>query len=152
MPYLKNDFGWQEYFDYDPKVIAKHLYEGKEVYPDDGLSEEEFNSHNLEINDHLRNLWGDQTMRTIPGRGTLPPWKNEIPELYRPPVRGGADFMDVKPNPGTEFKMRRYEPPSNYPQVVSGSIFGSQGSGSVNSPFAPNTLRGANRLRKDRIA
>jgi len=81
-------------------------------------------------------------MRTTPGRLLFPNWMNESPEIYRPPVRGGSNFINVEPNPTTDYKIQKVDPHIRYvgPQEASTS-------GSQNVGLAANTLRGAYRIK-----
>ena len=116
MPYLENEDGTLEFFDYDPDKIAEHVYNRRKVYPDDDLSPEEMERHNFEIRDSLQKLWGDQATKTTPESMPLPQWRNESPEVWRPPQKGDMPFLDVTPNPTIDYEIQEAEPFYNYRQ------------------------------------
>jgi hypothetical protein len=110
MPYLENEDGALEFFDYDPDKIAEHVYNKRRVYPDNGLSPDELERHSFEIQSSLQKLWRDQTTRTAPESMPLPQWRNESPEVWRPPQKGDMNFMNVEPNPTVEYPIRGVRP------------------------------------------
>lgn len=110
MPYVITDEG-PIYIPFDADKIAGHIYRGRKVVPDEGFSADEINLHKMEINESLRKLWRGQNIQTNPNRGGMTSWKNDnIPEIHRAPVNRDSDFMDVEPNPTTNFLLKQIPP------------------------------------------
>jgi hypothetical protein len=115
MPYLITEED-SIYVPFDADKIAEYIYRGRKVVPDEGLSADEISLHKLQISESLRKLWRGQNTQATPNRGGIPSWKNDnIPELHRAPVKRDSDFVDVVPNPTTNFllKMVPSETPFN---------------------------------------
>ncbi len=123
MPYLITENGASEYFDYDPDVIAEHLFNHRKVTPDEGLTPEELEQHQLEIQGSLRRLWGDQQTRPYTDRITRP---ERPPDAYRPPTGNdyldaeGIDFLNVEPSPMQDYPIREVDP---YARPISQTAF-----------------------------
>lgn len=93
---------------WNPDVVAGLIFQGVTVLPDHGIDEATHAEHQRQLETRLRRLWGNQNVRTMPGRGGLPSWKNEdIPEITRPPLNRDADFLNVLPNPYLHFQIRQ---------------------------------------------
>lgn len=119
MPKMK--IGKNEWVDipFDPEYIAGLLYNGLEVFPDEGANLDV--EQNL-INQSLRKLWGDQTLRTVPGRNEQTSkdfgWEQDFRWKDTLPTPKSTDFMQVLPNPGVLYRMPMLQNNPNPPGML----------------------------------
>jgi hypothetical protein len=107
MPILKKD-GREIRIPFNPQAIGQLLYEGYEVFPDPDTSPERARAENELIVGELRQLWGDQWMRTVPGRReeteNVLGWDQDFGWKDTLPIPKSTDFMKVLPNPNVIYR------------------------------------------------
>jgi hypothetical protein len=112
-------FGREYTIPFDPEVIAGLQYKGLNVFPDQGIDQDQINAEALAIKPHLDKLWQDQKLRTVPGGMETPPGRIENPPVKEqfetgmsfamPQFQGPAKkftAMKTMPTPKTSFHLR----------------------------------------------
>ena len=96
---------------FDPKRLAALIYQfGFDVLPDQDTPGPQRQAEQEAIHGELRKLWGDKDIRTVPDRGGFRQFKSKrIPEIYRAPTNHYGDFMNVEPNPFTNFQIKEWQ-------------------------------------------
>lgn len=89
---------------FDPGKIAEMIYQGVEIYPDEGISENRAKWEKDLIETHMRKLWGSKNTRTKQGRAVFngsPAIREDSDFTDRLPPQGRQemDYMNVEPNP-----------------------------------------------------
>lgn len=109
MPKVKRD-GREYRIPFDPRILAGLIFEGHEVFPDEGVSPDQIKEENSLIQGELSLLWGDQDFRTGPGRFDAP-GKTVIPDTFDAGKPFQAyqdklhDFRKVVPNPDIQYRI-----------------------------------------------
>ena len=88
---------------FNPELIARLLYDGHEVWPDEGAPEAQILREKTLINQNLKNLWGDKKMRVVDSDREV-----AVDETTEAPVF--APFKKVIPNPMIEQNMPAINP------------------------------------------
>ena len=111
MPKVKVNGEWVQ-FEFDQDMVARLLYDGYEVHPDEGIDESQMQQEKLLVNDRLTKLWGSQKFQTEYGRWGLdaPPTLREDDSfgkrIMAPGTRNQGTVRTVKPNPTTLHSIR----------------------------------------------
>jgi len=115
MPMVNRGDGTWVSFKFDPETVARMLYAGMEVRPDQsewGDSEEITQQKNLLVDDSLQKLWGNQQARTGAETWSLRSPAESLTEddrfglrIQPPGQRNQGQVQMMKPNPTVKYHL-----------------------------------------------